>query len=106
MVGRSAGYTATVDFTGVRTQGSGDLGISGASLPDLLSFDLPGLVGDTFDTRVSIPGLGNQVVPIPGGITFRASQPINWTSKAPCTPVAFQGFEPLGALRAGWMLLA
>ncbi len=91
MVGRSAGYTATVDFTGVRTQGSGDLGISGASLPDLLSFDLPGLVGDTFDTRVSIPGLGNQVVPIPGGITFRASQPIQLDVKSTVYARGFPG---------------
>ena len=70
---RAAGFRARVDFSDVRTQGDGQLSLSGASMPDVLAFDLLTLAGDTFSANLQIPGQGATAVPMPGGATFTAT---------------------------------
>ncbi|MDE0881975.1 MAG: Ig-like domain-containing protein [Myxococcota bacterium] len=70
---RAAGYRARVDFSAVTSVGDGQLSLSGASVPDLLSFDLTAFAGDTFTSEVAIPGQGAQAVPLPGNVTFSAT---------------------------------
>ncbi len=70
---RAAGFRARVDFSDVRTQGDGQLSLSGASVPDILAFDLLTLAGDTFAAELQIPGQGATSIPMPGGITFTAT---------------------------------
>jgi hypothetical protein len=73
--GTAAGFTASVNFAGVHSEGGGELSISGASIPDVLDFDLIGLIGDVFTSEINIPGIGQQSVPMAGGLTFAAQQP-------------------------------
>jgi hypothetical protein len=79
--GTAAGFTASVNFAGVHSEGGGELSISGASISDVLDFDLVGLIGDVFTTELNIPGLGQQSVPMAGGLTFAAQQPFPITVK-------------------------
>jgi hypothetical protein len=70
---RAAGFRARVDFTGVTSQGDGQLSVSGASFPDLLSFDLLTIAGEPFMSELTIPGQGSQRIPMPAGVTFTAN---------------------------------
>ncbi len=65
----SAGFTGQMDFSGVSTTGDASIGLAGAAIGGtLVDLDLGRLLGDSFNTRVAAPGLGNQDVPLPGGL--------------------------------------
>jgi hypothetical protein len=127
---RAAGFRARVDFSNVSSQGDGQLSLSGASVPDLLGFDLTAFAGDTFTGQLAIPGRPAMSVPLPGGITFTATVftfPINlkdtayargaaglrsaWSFAGRVDPVAlfgrFQGLQsPSDAVLAIFPMLA
>ena len=64
-----AGFTGQMDFSGVSTTGDASLGLAGAAIGGtLVDLDLQRLLGDSFNTQLSVPGLGNQAFPIPGGL--------------------------------------
>ena len=67
--GPAAGLTGAFDLSQLNTSGDINIGLAGASIAgDLLDLDLTRLLGDSFVTDFSIPGLGGAQVPLPGGV--------------------------------------
>ncbi|RAL23781.1 hypothetical protein DL240_06405 [Lujinxingia litoralis] len=67
--GPAAGFTGSFDLSQLNTSGDINVGLAGASVAgDLLDLDLTRLLGDTFTTRIEIPGMGGADVPLPGGL--------------------------------------
>jgi hypothetical protein len=65
----TAGFTGRMDFSGVSTSGDASIGLAGAAIGGtLVDLDLGRLLGDSFNTQISAPGIGNQEVPLPGGL--------------------------------------
>lgn len=63
------GFTGEMSYDSVTTSGDASLGLAGAALPgNLVDLDLTNLLGDPVNTSISIPGLGGQEVPLPGGL--------------------------------------
>lgn len=68
------GATGELDFSDVSSQGEISVGLASASLSEELSgIDLQSLLGDSFATRVSVPGLFDQELPLPGGLVVFGS---------------------------------
>lgn len=69
--GVRGGFTGEMDFSQVNSRGDINVGLAGASLnEDLTSFDLDGVLGDGFNTRVSVPGIFDTTLPLPGGLVL------------------------------------
>jgi hypothetical protein len=69
--GPVAGFTGEFDLTQISSTGDFTLGLAGASIAGgLLNLDLERLLGDPFLTQMEIPGVGNQEVPLPGGLVI------------------------------------
>ena len=67
--GLAAGFTGEMDYSRVTTSGDASLGLAGAAIGgNLVDLDLQRLLGDSFATTVSIPTVGTQVLPLPGGL--------------------------------------
>ncbi|MGM0557484.1 MAG: hypothetical protein ACQEVA_13960 [Myxococcota bacterium] len=67
--GPIAGFTGQFDTSRINTTGDITLGLAGASLTGgLIDLDLASLLGDPFVTSISIPGVGGQDIPLPGGL--------------------------------------
>lgn len=67
--GDAAGFTGELDFSGVTTSGDASIGLAGAAIGgSLVDLDLQRLLGDSFNTDVSVPGLGGGEFPLPGGL--------------------------------------
>lgn len=67
--GKVAGFTGAFDASNITTRGEVTLGLAGASISGgLLDVDLTRLLGETFVTQLSIPGMGGGSVPLPGGV--------------------------------------
>lgn len=72
--GPVAGFTGKFDLSQINTSGDMALGLAGASIAGgLLDMDLKSLLGETFVTSVSIPGMGGSDVPLPGGLVVHGS---------------------------------
>lgn len=66
------GFTGEMDYSSVNTTGDASLGLAGAALPgNLVDLNLNNLLGDPVNTSVSIPGVGGQELPLPGGLVLR-----------------------------------
>ena len=69
--GSQAGFTGDFDFSEVTANGDTDIGLAGAAIAgNLVDVDLASLLGDNFVTSVSIPGVGGQDIPLPGGLVI------------------------------------
>lgn len=69
--GDVAGFQGRFDMSQVASSGDFNLGLAGASIPGgLINFDLTTLLGDPFQTSISIPGQGDVAFPLPGGLTL------------------------------------
>ncbi|QDG54312.1 hypothetical protein FIV42_27270 [Persicimonas caeni] len=67
--GPVAGFTGQFDLSQINTTGDVTLGLAGASIAGgLLDLDLQRLLGEPFMTRLEVPGMGGQDVPLPGGL--------------------------------------
>lgn len=67
--GDVAGFTGEFDTSMLHSSGNITLGLAGASLAGgLLELDLAGLLGDTFVSRLEIPGVVEEDIPLPGGL--------------------------------------
>jgi hypothetical protein len=73
----SSGFSASGGFTGemsyelISTSGDASIGLAGAAIPgNLADLDLTNLLGDPVNTSVSIPGIGGQEIPLPGGLVI------------------------------------
>ncbi len=67
--GKVAGFTGAFDPSNITTRGEVTLGLAGASISGgLLDVDLTRLLGETFVTKMNIPGMGGGTVPLPGGV--------------------------------------
>ena len=73
----ASGFAATGGFTGemnydrISTSGDASIGLAGAAIPgSLADLDLTNLLGDPVNTSVSIPGVGGQELPLPGGLVI------------------------------------
>ncbi len=65
------GFTGEMDFGQVHSNGDINVGLAGASLDgELANFDLETLLGDSFNTRVAVPGLFDAELPLPGGLVL------------------------------------
>lgn len=65
------GFTGEMDYSSVTTVGDASLGLAGAALPgNLVDLDLTNLLGDPINTAISVPGLGGQEFPLPGGLVL------------------------------------
>lgn len=53
--GESAGFTGSIDFSKVKTQGDFRVGLAGSSLPDLASFALEDLLGQPWVSTATVP---------------------------------------------------
>lgn len=76
--GAAAGFTGSIDFTNVQSQGGVRVGLAGSSIPDLASFDLQDLVGQPWVSTAQVDlgsigpfGLGGQGLPDLDGGTIR-----------------------------------
>ncbi len=71
-----AGFTGEISFDDVTTEGPLQLGLAGASLSSgFTHFDLNGLVGEVFNTRVEAFGQAIDL-PLPGGLTLKGELPL------------------------------
>lgn len=69
--GSIGGFKGEIDTSRVSTQGDITIGLAGASLDgELGNLDLQTLLGDSFNTQISIPGLFNGAFPLPGGLVL------------------------------------
>lgn len=72
-----AGFTGEISFEDVSTDAPLELGLAGASLASgFTNFDLNGLVGEVFNTRVEIPLVGGIDLPLPGGLVLSGDLPL------------------------------
>ena len=76
-LGPASGFSASGGFTGemsydlISTSGDASIGLAGAAIPgNLADLDLTNLLGDPVNTSVSIPGVGGQELPLPGGLVI------------------------------------
>jgi hypothetical protein len=68
---RVGGLQGELDLSQVSSQGDVSLGLAGVSLSEELSqIDLQTLLGDSFNTRISVPGIFDQDFPLPGGLVL------------------------------------
>jgi hypothetical protein len=66
---RVGGLTGDIDLSAVHTEGDINVGIGGLSLDgELSNFDLQALLGDSFLAQVTVPGLFDGEIPLPGGL--------------------------------------
>lgn len=66
------GFTGRMNYDRVSTSGDASLGLAGSALPgNLVDLDLTNLLGDPINTSISVPGLGGQEFPLPGGLVLR-----------------------------------
>lgn len=75
-VATAAGLRGTVDLTAAPSQGPVSFSLSGVSAPSVSGLRFATLLGDTFVTAVTLPVVGTQNVPLPGGITVSAEVPL------------------------------
>ncbi len=92
---RAAGYTGTISFAQVTSQGGLDVGLAGASRDELLGLGLASLLGDVFVQHLQTP-LGGFDAPVPGGMTLNLTAPFPISIK----DEVFVSSEP--GLRAVW----
>lgn len=72
--GHVAGFTGEFNTSRLTTRGDVTLGLAGASLSGgLLDVDLTRLLGESFVTELSIPGMGGGEMPLPGGLVAYGS---------------------------------
>lgn len=65
------GFKGQMDYGMVSSEGDINVGLAGASLDaELTRFDLDNLLGDGFNTQISIPGLFETELPLPGGLVL------------------------------------
>jgi hypothetical protein len=68
---RTGGFQGNMNFQNVNTDGDINVGLAGASLDgELANFNLETLLGDSFNTSLAIPGLGETELPLPGGLVL------------------------------------
>ena len=69
--GATGGFTGEMSYDRISTSGDASIGLAGAAIPgSLADLDLTNLLGDPVNTSVSIPGVGGQEVPLPGGLVI------------------------------------
>lgn len=67
--GPVGGFKGKFDTSALGSTGEVTVGLAGASLAGgLLEVDLINLLGDSFASRINIPGIVNETIPLPGGI--------------------------------------
>lgn len=67
--GDVAGFTGEFDTSQLNSNGNITLGLAGSSIAGgLLELNLGGLLGDTFVSRLEIPGVVDEDIPLPGGL--------------------------------------
>ncbi len=66
------GFTGEMDYSAVSSSGDASIGLAGSALPgNLVDLNLANLLGDPVNTAISVPGLGGQEFPLPGGLVIR-----------------------------------
>ncbi len=67
----AGGFTCEMDWSRILSGGDASIGLAGAAIAgNLVDLDLQALLGDSFSTSISIPGLGGQDLPLPGGLVL------------------------------------
>ena len=67
----SGGFTGEMSYDLISTSGDASIGLAGSAIPgNLADLDLTNLLGDPVNTSVSIPGVGGQELPLPGGLVI------------------------------------
>jgi hypothetical protein len=72
----SGGLRGTVNLDAATSTGPVSLSLSGVSNPTVSGMSFSRLLGETFFVDISVPMLGSQRVPLPGGITLGAELPL------------------------------
>lgn len=67
----TGGFTGEMSYESISTSGDASIGLAGAAIPgNLADLDLTNLLGDPINTSISVPGLGGQEFPLPGGLVI------------------------------------
>lgn len=67
----TGGFTGEMSYDSISTSGDASIGLAGAAIPgNLADLDLTNLLGDPVNTSISVPGLGGQEFPLPGGLVI------------------------------------
>lgn len=72
----AGGIRGTVNLQNAPSQGEVSFALAGVSAPNVPGLSFGRLLGETFNTAVSLPVIGNQRIPLPGGITLSAELPV------------------------------
>lgn len=72
--GPTAGFTGEFDLSQINTSGDISIGLAGASIAGgLLDLNLQQLLGESFMSELSVPGMGGAELPLPGGLVAYGS---------------------------------
>jgi len=72
----AAGLRGTVNLAQAPTEGPVSFALAGVSAASLPGLSFTRLLGDTFNVEVTLPVVGAQTIPLPGGITLTAEVPV------------------------------
>lgn len=72
----AGGLRGTVNLDQAPSQGPVSFSLSGVSAPSVPGLSFSRLIGDTFMVDVTLPVIGAQTLPMPGGVTLTAEVPV------------------------------